>query len=189
MVQTKKGKPKKERSRTKKRKFKNDDFCSEDGFVTRIWGPTLWHVLHTISFNYPVHPTKEHKREYMDFIYSLRKVMPCKSCRENLAMNMKHLPLTLKDMENRETFSRYIYELHEVINKMLKKKSNLSYYDVRDRYEQFRARCPEEEKKKKKKTKKVHLRGCTDSLYGKGSKCIIKIVPQTVRGKSMQIES
>ena len=44
-------------------------------------------------------------------------------------------------MENRDKFSRYLYNLHEVINKMLHKKSNLSYDDVRERYEHFRARC------------------------------------------------
>ena len=43
-------------------------------------------------------------------------------------------------MKNRFTFSKYIYDLHEIVNKMLKKKSNLSYCDVRERYEHFRAR-------------------------------------------------
>ena len=42
-------------------------------------------------------------------------------------------------MKNRETFSKYVYNLHEHINKMLKKKSNLTYDDVRVRYEHFRA--------------------------------------------------
>ena len=27
--------------------------------LTSVWGPSLWHSLHTISFNYPVKPTKE----------------------------------------------------------------------------------------------------------------------------------
>ena len=44
-------------------------------------------------------------------------------------------------MRSRATFSKYIYRLHELINRMLKKKSGLTYAVVKDRYENFRARC------------------------------------------------
>ena len=27
--------------------------------LTAVWGPPLWHTLHTISFNYPIKPSKE----------------------------------------------------------------------------------------------------------------------------------
>jgi hypothetical protein len=94
-------------------------------------------------------------------------------------------------MKNRDTFSKYVYDLHELINDMLKKKSNLTYLQVRERYEHFRSRCTTEKPKifeigKKNKTKKE--KGCTESLYGKKSKCIIKIVPQEQKGKTIQID-
>ena len=45
-------------NKTKKhRVFKKGDFYSGDGFLTSVWGPAVWHFLHTISFNYPVSPT------------------------------------------------------------------------------------------------------------------------------------
>jgi len=44
-------------------------------------------------------------------------------------------------MKSRETFSKYVYRLHEVVNTMLHKTSGLTYDDVRERYEHFRARC------------------------------------------------
>ena len=50
----------------------------------------------------------------------------------------------------------YVYELHETINKLLNKKSGLSYEDVRDRYEHFRARCINKATKKVRKTRKKH---------------------------------
>jgi len=86
-------------------------------------------------------------------------------------------------MKNRATFSRYIYDLHELVNKMLGKNSHLSYCDVRERYEHFRSRCTEEKPKifKFKKTsvsRKKKEKGCTEPLYGKKSKCVINIVPQ-----------
>ena len=50
----------------------------------------------------------------------------------------KQLPLTNECMKNRHTFSMYIYNLHELINKY--NKTSLSYEDVRERYEHFRVR-------------------------------------------------
>ena len=38
--------------------FSHDEFNSPDGMLTSVWGPSLWHSLHTISFNYPNNPTK-----------------------------------------------------------------------------------------------------------------------------------
>jgi len=29
-------------------------YNSDEGMLTKVWGPPLWHVLHTISFNYKV---------------------------------------------------------------------------------------------------------------------------------------
>lgn len=178
-------------NKTKKhRVFKKGDFYSGDGMVTKIWGPAFWHTLHTISFNYPVNPTEQEKKWYRDYIFSLQYVLPCKYCRQNLTTNLKQLPLSMCRMKNRDTFSRYIYDLHELVNKMLKKKSGLTYCDVRERYEHFRARCTEEKpiiatfKESDKKEK-----GCTEPLYGKKAKCIIKIVPQDEKGNTMQIDS
>jgi hypothetical protein len=190
----------KTRSKTKTRKIYNkDDFNSSDGMLTSVWGPSMWHYLHTMSFNYPVNPTKKDKISYKNFILNLKNVLPCKWCRINLNNNLKQLPLTNKDMENRHNFSLYVYKLHELINDMLGKKSGLSFEDVRERYEHFRAHCTIELDKKtiinlsnkiksnKNKTKKKE-KGCTKPLYGKKSKCIIKIVPQEQKCETFQID-
>jgi hypothetical protein len=72
---------------------------------------------------------------------------------------------------------------------MLHKTSNLTYEDVRERYEHFRSRCTIDKPKKnftrKTKTKE---KGCTEPLYGKKSKCVIKIVPQEEKIDSFQID-
>ena len=93
--------------------FTKEDYDSNNGMMTSIWGPPMWHFLHCISFNYPVKPTQEQKIHYRNFIYSLRNVLPCGKCRENLANNFKKLPLTMKHMASRDTFSRYMYSLHK----------------------------------------------------------------------------
>ena len=178
-----------------KRVFKKTDFYSGDGMVTKIWGPVAWTLLHTISFNYPVNPTLEQKHQYRNYVLSLQNVLPCGTCRKNLKTNFKQLPLTMAEMESRDTFSRYIYNLHELVNRMLKKKSGLTYCDVRERYEHFRSRCTHEKPKLYPNFVKMDLnenktseKGCVEPLYGKKSKCIIKIVPQEEKGQTMQID-
>ena len=192
MTQTRKNRNK--HNKTKKRVFNKKDFSSGDGMVTKIWGPIFWTAMHTMSFNYPVNPTPEDKIHYRDFIINLQYTLPCKYCRINLANNFKKKPLQMCHMASRDTFSRYVYELHEVVNKMLHKKSNLTYCDVRERYEQFRSRCTEEKptiftfKKAKAKTMRKKEKGCTEPLYGKKSKCIINIVPQEDKSASFKMD-
>ena len=190
--------------RTQKRKKKTskiydkEDFSSGDGMLTSVWGPSLWHYLHTMSFNYPVKPSNKDKKCYKQFIYNLKSVLPCKYCRLNLAKNLKTLPLTKKHLKNRRAFSKWVYNLHEHINKMLGKKSGLSYDKVRERYEHFRARCTIDidkktklikikETRKHKKTRKKE-KGCVEPLYGKKSKCIIKIVPKEKKVPTFQMD-
>lgn len=182
----------KQRAKTIKRVFSKNDFKAGDGFVTSIWGPALWHSLHTISFNYPVNPTTTDKHQYRDFMLSLTHILPCRYCRENLVKNYKIFPLTMECMKSRDTFSRYVYKLHERINKNLGKTSGLSYCDVRERYEHFRSRCTEEKHKlftfnKTRKNNKKE-KGCTEPLYGTKSKCVLKIVPKEEKGNTFQID-
>lgn len=196
------------------------DFNSKDGMLTAIWGPGVWHFLHTMSFNYPVHPTNKDKINYKNFILSLKNVLPCGKCRENLKKNFLKLPISMKDMKSRHTFSLYVYNLHEVVNKMLNKKSGLTFEKVRERYENFRARCilPSTDKENSSpftlrsnssiksknfrnkiqiiksgkllnKTRKIKKEnGCVKPIYGEKSKCVLHIVPQSVKCKTLNID-
>lgn len=177
--------------------FKKQDYESSDGMLTYVWGPSLWHFLHTMSFNYPVHPTKEDKLNYMNFIHSLKFTLPCKYCRINLKRNLKETGFSIKCMENRETFSTFIFNLHNHINEMLGKKNVLTYEEVRERYENFRSRCNKKTQKVKKfkmdkkkickKSKKKEM-GCTTPINGVKSKCLITIVPKTVRRRTFKMD-
>ena len=174
------------KKRTRKRIFGKKHFTSGDGMITSIWGPSLWHYLHTVSFNYPIHPTVDDKKHYRNFILNLKYHLPCKYCRNNLKNNFKKLPLKMRDMKNRHTFSKYIYNLHELVNRMLGKKSGLTYCDIRERYEHFRSRCTNEKEREKEKKKE---KGCVEPMYGKKAKGVIKIIPKDVKCKSITIHS
>jgi len=172
---------------SKKYVFSDEDYKSGDGMMTAVWGPPMWHVLHTISFNYPVNPTEDQKKHYYNFYTNLVNILPCKYCRDNLINNFKKLPLTMDVFKSRDTLSKYVYDLHEMVNKMLNKNSGLSFSDVRDRYEHFRSRCLEDPKKISYTSIKSE-KGCTEPLYGVKSKCILNIVPKDNRKQSFKMD-
>lgn len=185
-------KNKRKQSKTKKRVFTKKDYNAPDGMQTYAWGPALWHSLHMISFNYPIEPTSQQKKQYRNLMLNLVYVLPCKYCRLNLKKNYKIFPLTMECMKSRDSFSRYVYNLHERINKNLGKDSGLSYCDIRERYEHFRARCVDDKPKlfkfnNTRKNKKET--GCTEPLYGKKARCIIKIVPKDSKCKTFQMDN
>ena len=189
--------PRPKRNATKKNSnskftFTDVDYNSGDGMLTTVWGPAMWHFLHTMSFNYPVHPTKADKLNYLNFIYNLRYVLPCIYCRINLTNNLKRHPLKTCHMQSRESFSKFIYNLHEIINKRLGKTSNLSYCDVRERYEHFRSRCTQNSPPPTifnfKSPPKNKEKGCTEPLYGEKAKCVLSIVPQTKHVNSFNVD-
>ena len=71
------------KKRTRKRIFGKKHFTSGDGMITSIWGPSLWHYLHTVSFNYPIHPTVDDKKHYRNFILNLQSLIICPIVSEN----------------------------------------------------------------------------------------------------------
>jgi hypothetical protein len=155
----------------------------------------MWHYLHTMSFNYPVKPSCVEKERYRNFVLSLKYVLPCGKCRKNLCNNFQKLPLKMSHMSSRATFSKYIYDLHELINTMLNKKSGLTYDQIKERYEHFRSRCtkPIKQVKDKRKTTKAATsekgeNGCTEPLYGEKSKGVLRIVPQSEKCESLEVD-
>jgi hypothetical protein len=171
--------------------YSEKDYQSNDGMLTTVWGPSMWHYLHTMSFNYPVKPSCIEKERYRNFVLHLKYVLPCGKCRKNLCNNFQKLPLKMSHMSSRATFSKYMYDLHELINTMLGKKSGLSYEQIKERYEHFRSRCTKSVKDalKKRKTMKKHKEnGCTEPLYGEKSKGVLRIVPQSEKCESLEVD-
>ena len=147
--------------------FTTYDYKSDNGMFPTVWGPLMWHFLHIMSFNYPNNPDIKTKKYYYNFILNLQNVLPCKICRNNLKKNLKQLKFSIKThMKNRYTFSKFIYSLHDKVNKMLGKKASPNYVDVRNFYECFLA------KYSKKNNKEI---GCNIPKHYKKYKCIIGI--------------
>ena len=165
--------------------FNKSHYDSDQGMLTNVWGPALWHVLHTISFNYPKKPTEKQKRDYKRFLISLENVLPCRYCRENFKKNCKTAKLCDKVFKSRNSFSRFIYRLHCSVNKALDKEKCDSYKKVRDKYEHFRARCSRKQPKKSSRKRRKE-KGCVDPLKGRKLKCVIDVVPKNSRRRSFR---
>ena len=133
---------------------------SNDGFLTSVWGPATWLLLHTVSLNFPCKPTKLQKRQYMDFIFSLQHVLPCGKCRQNLKDNLSSMRFSLSHVRSRAHFARFIWRLHNRINSSLGKPMWTKFADVNKRYEMFRADCM-------KQTSKNSHKGCAHVKEGK----------------------
>ena len=193
--------------------YSSKDYQSNNGMLVAIWGPSAWHFMHTMSFNYPVNPSIADKHNYREYILNLENVLPCGKCRKNLRENFKKLPLKMIHMQNRNSFSRYVYDLHELVNHMLGKESGLTYEQVKERYEHFRARCSKVSSSLSKtellpKMKHYSLKnktegslsssslsssslekGCTEPLVGEKAKCILKIVPEKTKCKTFSVDA
>jgi hypothetical protein len=120
-----------------------DDPNQHNGLITKIWGPSGWEFEHSISFGYPVNPTQEKKEEYLQHFKSLANVLPCKYCRESYKIFIESEPtvLNMKVMESRATLTKWLYDIHQRVNQKLGVDYGVSYEDIVDRYESFRAKC------------------------------------------------
>lgn len=83
-----------------------------------IFGPMVWSFLHLISFNYEYSETS--KKEMFDYLMSLGTILPCEECRIHYKQNVNSEigGITLdKALESKETFSLWMYNLHNLVNK------------------------------------------------------------------------
>lgn len=120
-----------------------------NGLITKIWGQCAWEFFHSVTFGYPLEPTIEEKQQYKNFFISIGYVLPCKYCRDSYTefiMSDENVILKDSDLENRETLTKWAYRLHERVNKKLGLTYNLTYTDIYEKYESYRAKCMPNEK-------------------------------------------
>ena len=119
-----------------------------NGLITKIWGNAGWTFNHSVTFGYPLEPTPEQKMQYKNYFTSLGDVLPCKYCRESYKnfITTGKTALTDAALENRESLTRWFYDVHEAVNDKLEIDYGITYQDMVDKYESFRARCGKPEK-------------------------------------------
>jgi len=125
---------------------------ANNGLITKIWGPPAWEFLHSITFGYPINPTPEQKEAYKDFFIRVGDILPCKYCRESYKkfISKGNTKLTDKVLENRESLTNWFYLIHEQVNQKLGVSYGVTYEDICDKYESYRAKCSKKKVKKEK---------------------------------------
>jgi hypothetical protein len=155
----------------------------DNGLMTRIWGPSGWLFLHSITFGYPykIDPTNpEHiakQNDYYRFFYYLGKVMPCKYCRDSyMDFFTKQSPMS--KLGSRKEFTKWLYDIHNLVNDKLGVPSceRPSFEEVEEQYQSFRAACkPLTESERSNNAGK----GCVAPEDGKPKRSVIKVIEYT----------
>jgi len=112
-----------------------------NGMLTSVFGPSFWKCLHLVSFNYPHAPTRCDKERHRSWFLLIGHILPCTHCRENFTQNLKDTGFSDAIFESRDSFSRYCWQLHNHINKMLTKPDGPPYDDVKAEYDSYRSQC------------------------------------------------
>jgi len=91
---------------------------------TRFWGPSGWKLLHLTATAPVVHPTK-----VLRWFELLPYVLPCKYCRYSLSEYYEKLPLTLATVKSQSAFSRWMYDIHNMVNDKLRSQGLLKTHN------------------------------------------------------------
>ena len=88
----------------------------------KIWGPHYWFFLHTIAMTYPHHPNAVTKKKYYEFVQNLPLFIPVEEISKEFEKLIDKYPIT-PYLENRDSFTRWMYFIHNKINEKLEKPS------------------------------------------------------------------
>jgi hypothetical protein len=86
----------------------------------KVWGPHYWFFLHTISVTYPHHPNAITKKKYYDLIQNLHVFLPIDKIANEFSELLEQYPIT-PYLDNRESFVRWTWFIHNKINEKLEK--------------------------------------------------------------------
>jgi len=113
------------------------------GLIPKIWGPHAWVLFHSITFNYPEDPDEETREAYKLYFEKLSDVLPCQECKESYSRFIKEGMTKLDDaaLKNRSSLTKWMYYIHNAVNNKLGVNYDVSYDDVVQKYESFRADC------------------------------------------------
>ena len=132
---------------------------ANNGLMTKIWGPGAWMMLESCAFGYPIRPTQKDKDNFKIFYSSIANVLPCKYCRDSFVGFLEDEDTRLTDsvLESRSSLTKWIFRIHNKVNKKLDVDYGLTYDDFVNKYESFRAKC----------VKDANINGCNMPLKDK----------------------
>jgi len=101
-------------------------------FDPTVWGPHYWFFLHTIAYSYPNVPTSVTKRKYYDLIQNFPLFIPDSEISVHFEKMIDKYPVS-PYLDNRDSFVRWVYFIHNKINNYLGKEE-ITLLESTDRY-------------------------------------------------------
>jgi len=102
---------------------------------TTIWGPSMWRVLHSLSFSISDSSREKDRKNFIEFLQSLRTLLPCADCRLHFAEYLdEHNPTKADNL------AVWTFDFHNAVNERLGK-PQFSFEDVSKVYESSNAHC------------------------------------------------
>lgn len=77
-----------------------------------LLGHFSWSLLHTMSFNYPKHPTIKEKKLMKNFLNGFAKFYPCKICSTHFQRDIRELPPKL---DSKKDFVLWTCGIHNLV--------------------------------------------------------------------------
>ena len=97
----------------------------------KVWGPHYWFFLHTIAMTYPNHPNAVTKKKYYEFIQTLPLFIPLEQMSSDFEKLLNNYPVQ-PYLDNRESFIRWVWFIHNKINKKIEKEPiSLSDFSIK----------------------------------------------------------
>lgn len=149
------------------------DVASLNGMQVAVWGPAMWHTIHTLAQNFQ----PKMRDGYRQFFYQvLPSILPCSHCRTNYPRNAQRAMARMAPPQDplccRESCIEFAYLLHDEVNMATSGKPSPPFAEVVRRYESFRSRCSAPQRHRREQ-------GCTEPLPGvPKSRCVMRIVPR-----------
>jgi hypothetical protein len=103
-------------------------------FEPNVWGPHYWFFLFTIALSYPTHVNSVTKRKYYDFIQNLPLFIPNPKIGNKFSNLLDKYPVS-PYLDNRESFVRWVFFIHNKINVILSK-PEITFEEAIQRYQE-----------------------------------------------------
>ena len=101
-----------------------------------IWGPHAWFILHSISMALPDNVPVDKQKDLIQFMRSFGNLIPCNICKINYKTNLKIMSPLEKNVQTRELFSKWLIDLHNIVNREIGK-PEMSYEAVVEKYDKI----------------------------------------------------
>lgn len=98
-----------------------NNFMRIDPEYSDTWGSSFWITAHVVAAAYPKTPTLEDKEHFKLYYDSFGYILPCHECKDNWNVILEQNPLTEASLSTRITLSKWVFDVHNLVNENLGK--------------------------------------------------------------------